>query len=53
MKLQTLLIAESSDWVLITFLIYIIGVFFIAGLSNRLLKNRNVPVGFLLSSGSD
>ena len=50
MKLQTLLIAESSDWVLITFLIYIIGVFFIAGLSNRLLKNRNFLSEYFLGS---
>ena len=50
MKLQALLIAESSNTVLITFLIYIIGVFFIAGLSNRLLKNRNFLSEYFLGS---
>ncbi|MAV38292.1 MAG: hypothetical protein CMJ59_22870 [Planctomycetaceae bacterium] len=44
------LIAESSNAVLITFLIYIIGVFLIAGLSNRLLKNRNFLSEYFLGS---
>ena len=50
MKIQALLIAESSNAVLITFLIYIIGVFLIAGLSNRLLKNRNFLSEYFLGS---
>ena len=50
MKFQALLIAESSNAVLITFLIYIIGVFLIAGLSNRLLKNRNFLSEYFLGS---
>ena len=50
MKFQALLIAESSNAVLITFLIYIIGVFLIAGLSNRLLKNRNFHSEYFLGS---
>ena len=50
MKIQALLIAESSNAVLITFLIYIIGVVLIAGLSNRLLKIRNFLSEYFLGS---
>tara|TARA_B100000676_G_scaffold22143_2_gene19241 strand:+ start:681 stop:2972 length:2292 start_codon:yes stop_codon:yes gene_type:complete len=42
--------AQSGNAVLITFLIYIIAVFIIAGLSNKLLQNRNFLSEYFLGS---
>ena len=41
---------QSDNAVLITFLIYVIAVFVIAGLSNKLLQNRNFLSEYFLGS---
>ena len=50
LHLSLLAEADSGDSVLWTFLIYMAGVFVIAGLSNRLLQNRNFLSEYFLGS---
>lgn len=52
MNMLSFLLAEggSSNAILVTFLIYIAGVFVIAGLSNRLLQNRSFLSEYFLGS---
>ena len=42
--------SQSGNAVLVTFLIYIVAVFVIAGLSNKLLQNRNFLSEYFLGS---
>ena len=50
LQLNLLAATDSGPAVLWTFLIYMIGVFLIAGLSNRLLQNRNFLSEYFLGS---
>ena len=50
LHLSLLAQADSGNSVLWTFLIYMVGVFVIAGLSNRLLQNRNFLSEYFLGS---
>ena len=50
LQMNLLAAADSGTAVLWTFLIYMVGVFLIAGLSNRLLKNRDFLSEYFLGS---